>query len=227
MIKAFINLFNEFWNARSRDIIVGCIGRIESFDKVKMRADIQPLLEYKISGQTNSVRFAVIGDVPVQFLHAGGFYIRPDYRQGDLVWVAYSTFSIEAGLNNIFDDVSTGTFSRESASVVAGIAPEKWTAPELFNKDGLIIGHKDGKVNLQVTEGGVNILGSVNIEGNVKVKGKIDLNGNMDVSGTVAAAEIEAAKEVSAMNMTMPVKLSTHQHPTAALGPPSPPAPGT
>jgi len=141
-----------------------------------------------------------------------------------LVWVAYSTFSIEAGLNNIFDDVSTSTFSRESASVVAGIAPEKWTAPKLFSEDGLIIGHKDGKVNLQVTESGVNILGSVNIVGNVNVKGK------MDVSGAVAAGEIEAAGEVSALNKAAPlnVKLSTHRHPTTLPGAPTEsPAPGT
>ena len=151
MKRELIKLFNNFWDKRSRDIVIGCIGRIESFDKVKMRADVQPLLEYKSSGDTTAVKFAVIGNIPVQFLYAGGYYIRPDYAKGDLVWVTYSTFDIEYGLNNLHDNVAEGTFSRENASIAHGLAPEKWQAPELFQSDGLLIGHKSG-ITLQIKE---------------------------------------------------------------------------
>lgn len=203
MKKELIELFNNFWDKRSRDIVIGCIGRIESFDNKKMRADVQPLLEYKVSGDTTAVKFAVMGDIPVQFLYAGGYYIRPDYKKGDLVWVTYSTFSIESGLNNVFDDVSAGAFSRESASIAAGVAPEKWKAPELFQSDGLIIGHEKGDVNLQITDKEINIIGNINIVGELKVSG-----------------------EVTAMSETLPVGLSTHIHPTG-VGPSGAPNPNS
>jgi hypothetical protein len=152
MSRKLIELFNRFWTARSKDIIIGCIGRIESFDSRKMRADVQPLLEYTASGSSSGTKFAVIGDIPVQFLFSGGYYIRPHYSRGDLVWITYSTFSIENALNNGFDNTSGSHFSRESASVSHGIALENWTAPEAFSDGGLLIGHKSGGVKLQITE---------------------------------------------------------------------------
>ncbi len=152
MSRRIIDLFNRFWDKRSRDIIVGCIGKIESFDKVKMRADIQPLLEYTVTGASTSTKFAVVGDIPVQFLFSGGFYIRPNYVKGDLVWISYSTFSIENALSKGYDNTSSSIFSRENASVSHGIASENWTAPDSFNDAGLLIGHKDSGLTLQITE---------------------------------------------------------------------------
>ena len=143
-MRGVINLFNRFWDKRSRDIIIGCIGRIESFDNKRMRADVQPFLEYTASGESSATKFAVIGDIPVQFLFAGGYYIRPDYVKGDLVWVTYATFSIEHGLSNTFDNTSGSIFSRENASVANSIAAENWNAPAAFSDPGLFIGHKDG-----------------------------------------------------------------------------------
>jgi len=151
MIQKLISLFNQFWNQRSRDIIIGCIGQIESFDGEKMRADVQPLLEYTASGASSSTKFAVIGDCPVQFLFSGGFYIRPDYKRGDLVWITYATFSIEHGLSKGYDDFNGSIFSRENASVSHGIAAENWVSPSDFSKSGILIGHKDGGVILQFT----------------------------------------------------------------------------
>lgn len=155
MRRKLIELFNRFWDKRSRDIIIGCVGRIESFNCNKMRADVQPLLEYTEKGKTVATKFAIIGDLPVQFFFSGGYYIRPDYVKGDLVWISYSTFSIENGLNDNFDNTSGRTFSRENASVVNGIAKERWSAPAAFSDPGLLIGHKNGGVKLQITENSI------------------------------------------------------------------------
>jgi hypothetical protein len=152
MSRKLIDLFNRFWTTRSKDIIIGCVGRIESFDSRKMRADVQPLLEYTASGASSGTKFAVIGDIPVQFLFSGGYYIRPHYSKGDMVWISYSTFSIESALNNGYDNTSGSHFSRESASVSQGIASENWTAPDAFSDSGLLIGYKSGGVKLQITE---------------------------------------------------------------------------
>lgn len=53
-------------------------------------------------------------------------------------------------------------------------------------------------------------------------------NGNLKVDGDIiATGGVSADGEVTAMAKTTNIKLSTHQHPTAVLGPPSPPTPGT
>lgn len=52
--------------------------------------------------------------------------------------------------------------------------------------------------------------------------------GNLTVDGDITnTGDIVADGEVTAKAKTTNVKLSTHQHPTAVLGPPSPPTPGT
>ena len=56
----------------------------------------------------------------------------------------------------------------------------------------------------------------------------IEFIGNLTVEGNVAASGgVSADGEVTAMAKTTNIKLSTHQHPTAVVGPPSPPTPGT
>ena len=54
------------------------------------------------------------------------------------------------------------------------------------------------------------------IDADLEVKGKIDATGNVTADG-----------EVTARATSTNVKLSTHMHPTAGTGPPSPPTPGT
>ena len=56
----------------------------------------------------------------------------------------------------------------------------------------------------------------------------IEFIGNLSVDGDITATGgVAADGEVTAMAKTTNVKLSTHQHPTAVMGPPSPPTPGT
>lgn len=56
----------------------------------------------------------------------------------------------------------------------------------------------------------------------------IEFVGNLSVDGDITTTGgVAADGEVTAKAKTTNVKLSTHQHPTAVLGPPSPPTPGT
>lgn len=56
----------------------------------------------------------------------------------------------------------------------------------------------------------------------------IEFIGNLSVDGDITTTGgVSADGEVTAMSKTTNVKLSTHKHPTAVLGPPSPPTPGT
>lgn len=203
MISEMIDLLSDFFDRRSRNIIIGCIGKIESHDLVTMRADVKPLLKYTAEGGILAQDFAVISKVPVLFLYAGGFYIRPEYQRGDLVWVTFATHGIQSGLMGLADPTDEGAFSRDSAAVVHGLTPTVWVPPIDITKPGLVIGHEGGASLMQITETGISIMGAVDVTGDVTVTG-----------------------EVTAKSMTTPVNLSTHLHPTG-VGPSGSPTPGT
>lgn len=66
--------------------------------------------------------------------------------------------------------------------------------------------------------------GSVAIEapGGLVLTGDLAVSGNLEVDGSITAAEVTAGVVPGAT-----VTLTTHMHPTAAVGSPSPPTPGT
>lgn len=51
---------------------------------------------------------------------------------------------------------------------------------------------------------------------------KVTISGDLSVKGSIASES-----EVVANSMTLPIHLTTHKHPTAATGSPSPPIPGS
>lgn len=205
-----IKLFTDFWNKRSRDIFIGCIASIEKHDLGTMRADIKPLIKYTASGEAKESKdFSIIPDVPVLFLYAGGFYIRPEYKRNDLVWVTFATFGISNALSGQNEDYDGSTFNRDSAAVVSGIAKTRWSAPGDISLPGLLIGHESGTTLIQVTDSVIKMTGNIEITGDILITGKIEADG-----------------EVTAMKMTAPVNLSTHIHPTG-VGPSESPTPGT
>lgn len=195
-MKELAETLELYVNKRTREIIIGCVALVERHDPVTMRADVQPLLRYTASGDTYAQRFKVLAGIPVAFLFAGGFYIRPEYKRGDLVWVSFATFDTTKGLKGQYDDMEGRAFSQESAVVQYGLAKTLFTAPAEFSRPGLIIGHEDGGMYCQFQSGKVSIKGTVEIDGDLKTTGKVDSGG-----------------EVTAMAETLPVKLSTHVHP--------------
>ncbi len=207
--QEMIRLLEDLLDSRLRAVLVGCIARIEKHDLATMRADVKPLLRFTATGETKASEYAVIPGIPVQFIFAGGFFIRPEYKAGDLVWVSFSTHDIGSGLYGEIDSDDGAIFSKESAAVVSGIAPTKWEAPADISEPGLLIGHADGATLIQLTADKIKIKGPVEITGDVKVTGE------MGVSG-----------EVKAMSETAPVGLSTHTHPTG-VGPSGPSNPNT
>src|SRR5688572_5336912 len=78
-------------------IQIGMVGQIFNFDRKKMRADAKPLLKIS-NAQNQSEQLPNLSKIPVQLLWSNGYYIRPDYRDGDLVWITFATHSISAAL---------------------------------------------------------------------------------------------------------------------------------
>jgi len=203
-----IQLIRDYIDKRNREIIIGCIAQIVKHDIGTMRADVVPLLKYTAKGETVASNFAVIPNVPVLFTYAGGYFIRPQYQKGDLVWVTFATFPIANSLNGNYDDTGCSLFNRDSCAVICGIAKNNWDKPKNIDLDGLLIGHKEG-VFIQIADDKITINADLKINGNISLTGKV-----------------EADMEVTAMKGLTPINLSTHTHPTG-VGPSGSPNPGS
>jgi len=199
---SFIEFFKAAIEQQAKDLQQGMVCRIEKFNSAKMRADVQPI--YKLTrGDKSELDFPILPDLPVGFLWTGGYYIKPVYEKGDMVWVTFATRDIDDALAGKSRPFSKKAFDLENASVAYGIAPKAWTPPADFSDSGLLIGASTGgKARIQLEDSKITLK-----VGNSKI-------------------EISA----SGINFTTPTGTNTwagHQHPTAATGPPSPPIPGT
>lgn len=135
-IKDVLKQFGE-------NIQLGLPGVIDKFDKSTMRADVKFYLQTE-DKDSNAVDYPIVANIPVQFLNAGGFYIRPDYQVGDKVWISFSTFDISEGLDENIRPESENIFNLHNACVSGGIASNKFAPPSEFSESGLLIGHEDG-----------------------------------------------------------------------------------
>ena len=69
------------------------IARIEKFDPVKMKADVKPLGKIKLCGEVQEMPLII--EVPVSFIKAGSFFIRPPYNKGDLAFIIFAEHDID------------------------------------------------------------------------------------------------------------------------------------
>jgi len=123
----------------------GLVCEIDRFDKSTMRADVKPLTAEPPVGNATAVPLPILPNLPVQYLHAGKYYIRPHYEPGDMVWVTFATHDVDNSLEGKTLEESKRVFDLSSASVSHAVAPTNWTPPTEFDsEDGLLIGHEDG-----------------------------------------------------------------------------------
>ncbi len=221
MTEEMAQLIKDYVDARLREVLIGCIGVIERHDTLTMRADVRPLVQYTPTGAITPENFAVLGDIPVQFLFSGGYYIRPEYVRGDIVWVTFATYDITQALKGMNDSDESHPFSRENASVQFGLAKTGWVPPVDFSESGLLVGHKDGGSLLHCMESEIRMRATkVSVTGSLEVLGEISATGNID-----------SDMEITALKSSTMVTLSGHTHPytDTPAGPAvtSPPTPGT
>lgn len=124
------------------------LARIESFDPVKMVADVTIL--QKEEGEKNE-----LFGIPVSCLRAGGFIVKPPYRQGDIVNVAFSSLSMdEVLISGKEENVSiTEQFRNEDAVVQFGIPTMIDSFPSDHSED-LVIAKDDYSSKIVLTSGG-------------------------------------------------------------------------
>ena len=216
-----IDILKKFWDAHSREIIYGYVARIETHDTAKMRADITPLLLVTAKGKS-PVPYAVISDVPVGFMYAGGFVIRPKYKKGNLVWVSAATFSIEKALSGSLDRTDGRVFSIENSCILHGVSGKTFVPPSDFDSDGLIICNESGTTRFVLNDDTITMKAAkVKIDADIELKGKISQTGDFETSG-----DVKTEKDVTWKSKSTPTHASTHIHGTG-VGPSSKATPGS
>lgn len=159
--------------------------KIVSFEKDKMRADVQPQIQAVNADGTFS-DFGIIPGIPVQFIISGDYYIRPDYKKDDLVNVSFYKYQIDdildgaKGIDNLME------YSMEAASVTGGVVSNSFTAPDNFAIDGLLIGALDDSTFININTDGltINTTKKVTLKatGGVEITGAVNINnGNFEV----------------------------------------------
>lgn len=148
----------EFMNNLSGNITGGInscmMGKIEKFDGKTMKADVVPLVRTKNkAGEIEEVSMLI--EVPVSFLKAGPFLIRPPYKEGDIVLMIFADSDIENVLlsGNVSNPNSSRRHSLDDAIVVGSIMPFTTTLPEEHLND-LIIAKDDFTSKIVIKENG-------------------------------------------------------------------------
>lgn len=152
----------EFFNKLSQSLTSGInncmLGRIEKFDATKMKAEVTPLVKYKNKDGSMEERPLLI-EVPVSFLKAGPFVIRPPYKPNDIVLIVFADEDIENALlsGDISEPNSTRVHSLDDAIVVGAIMPFTKELPG-EHADDLIIAKDDFSTKIVIKENGEIII---------------------------------------------------------------------
>lgn len=195
----FTDMLNELVDEKLREVYQGFPGQIDQFDKNKMRAAVIPLL----STETPDGEFAypVLSDIPVNFIFAGGFYIRPDYQKGDFVWITWSSYDYDDALDELVRPETFKRFNMASATVAGGIVSDKFNPPSQFNDAGLLLGHIDGNNKIQLEKDKININTKVNL-GNNPTEPMVLGDKNIDTLEGIQGELDNIAKKLSAFGTT-------------------------
>lgn len=146
--------FREFVNEMAGEQVEGvhtsAIARIETFDPETMKADVT-LVQ---SGEE-------VFEVPVSFISAGEFFIRPPYKKGELVMVVFAESSI--------DEVITTGEQRKArakdkhnisdAMVIQGVKPFNAKLP-FQHSDDLVIAKRDYSSKIVLKKNGEVVIES-------------------------------------------------------------------
>lgn len=139
---------------------VGLPGIIDSFNPNEMTANVKiPFKQKDGAGEEKS--FPILSNVRVGTLWAGDFYIKPDYKRGDKVWISFSTHDISDAVRGVSSVVSDSLFDLQSACIVSGFKGETEAPATTAGQSGLIIGNKEGKSLIQLEDDRIKIQGGI------------------------------------------------------------------
>ncbi len=144
-------LLDDLTKNRLSEILIGCPAMIQSYSKSKATASVKLLLKKK--KQFEFLPFPVLSDIPVNINYSGGFFISPDYKTGDIVWMTFATHSIQNSLLGQSDETSSSGFNIHDAFIVGSFKSKKNLKPKLISllgKEGIVLGHEDGDAFINI-----------------------------------------------------------------------------
>jgi hypothetical protein len=142
-MSEFSKFLSDLLQKFGESVQLGMVGKIQSFNKQTMRAEVVPLLR-KESPTGEVSQFPVLSSVPCAFLAAGNFFIRPVYQAGDLVWLTFATHSIFDSLKSNPALASDQIFGIQNACVVNGLLQTGGSiGGAMDDADGMAIGDPD------------------------------------------------------------------------------------
>lgn len=105
---------------------------------------MKPLL--KVPTEEGFQELPILVNLPVNVFHAGGMMFVPDYKNGDLVYLAPSPFSVSDSIRGQIgktqknsDSIESPGFGLENCSVVGGIPNHPFQLLPTLQKDGMLI----------------------------------------------------------------------------------------
>lgn len=198
---------DTWFSARLEGIHTALPAQVEKYDLKTRRASVKPLVKLRMA-RGASVSIPVVDNVPVVFPGSAQALIHFPLSKGDGVLLVFSEAALGNFLAGSGEEMSAENESRFQLTDAIAI-PGLWAEAPLSGEEALTIQYQSTTVRLKGDTVEIEASGGLTFEGDLTVKGKIEAEG-----------------EVTANAMSAPVSLSTHIHPTA-VGPTSPPTPGT
>lgn len=142
-MSEFSKFLSDLLQNFGESVQIGMVAKIETFDKTRMRASVQPLLR-KENAAGESSQLPVLPSVPVAFLCTGKYFIRPVYDRGDLVWITFATHDIFQSLKGYPTLASDQIFGIQNACIVNGLLQSTRTiGGDFADAAGMAIGAED------------------------------------------------------------------------------------
>lgn len=107
---------------------VSTVGRVESYDAAKQRAEVQPMIRRGVvlaDGTRTTELHPIITDVPVVFPGSGGYSITWPIAKGDTVLLVFADQSLDRWLprGDIVDPADDRSHTLTDAIAIPGIRP--------------------------------------------------------------------------------------------------------
>ncbi len=222
---------------------------VQSVDFAKNTLVAQPAIQGRYLTTDGNVLFVDIAqllDVPIAFPSGGGFSITFPIAAGDEVLICFGQRCIDSWWQNGGFKNKPMTYRMHDLSdafAIPGIRSQPRKITNISTTDVQVRNDAGNSIISIKANGDVSIVanGKVTVNSNSEVDltaTDVKVNGKLTVSGDIIAqAKVTATGDVTTdgkvtakgevQGGTPPVHLTTHTHPTAGTGPPSPPTPGS
>jgi len=191
------------------DVHVCLPGRIETYDHETQLADVKPLLKRKFKDGSESLEFPVCTSVPVVMPRTSSASLILPVKKGDYVMLLFSERAIGDWLQRggIIEQQSERVFDLSDAIAIPGLYPSTVASPAP-NANDLQIQNGDSKITIKAG-------GDIEVESNGAVNIK---SGEINLGDGVMHQKLATEDFVNLV-------FKMHVHPTAPVGPVSPPTP--